>query len=150
MGKILKAFELIGGVLAGVLLASVALPRFADAQQVVSPCVKVPGAANPSSCNPISATNRMPTTQASNTLSTGQVTVGTTATLIVPARAGRVNLQVSNYSTTDTFCGPAGVTTANGYLLTGTKGATVILTTAAAVYCIVATGTELVSWAETY
>jgi hypothetical protein len=83
--------------------------------------------------------------------SVNQVTVGTSATQIVAARTGRLSVQVVNHGTTDVFLGTSnGVTTGNGILLPGTKGASVTLDLPGALWGIVAAGTQAVSFLERY
>lgn len=83
-------------------------------------------------------------------IATNQVTVTTAATLIVAARAGRQSVVILNEGTTDVRIGGSGVTTATGALLTGVKGAGLVIDSAAAVYGIVASGTQVVSYLESY
>lgn len=89
---------------------------------------------------------------ASNAIATGQATVAATAggTLIAPARGDRKRLTIINGSTTDVFLGNSGVTTATGALLSGTKGQQIVLETCSAVYGIIGTGTEAVSYIEEF
>ncbi len=82
-------------------------------------------------------------------LATGQVNVGTSATLVATARAGRNKIKVTMLGAVDAYCGAAGVTSATGDLLLGTKGASVTIETAGAVYCVAAS-TVAVSFMETY
>lgn len=93
--------------------------------------VDVPGAAN--------ATN-------------GQVTVDTTAggVTICAARATRTRLIIVNEGTTDVRLGFGSVTTGNGLLLLGVKGANIELRNVAAVKGIVASGSVTVSFIEEY
>ena len=83
-------------------------------------------------------------------IAASQTAPGTTATIAVAARAGRLSVTLTNLGTVDTFCGPTGVTTTTGTLLVGTKGASITIPTAAAVYCVVGTGTGSVSALEAY
>ncbi len=83
-------------------------------------------------------------------IATGQVTITTSATQIVAARAGRISLVVVAIGTTDTFVGAPAVTATTGVLLPGIKGAALTLDTQAAVSGIVAAGTQLVSFVELY
>jgi hypothetical protein len=85
-----------------------------------------------------------------DTVATAQVTVGTSATVIAAARAGRSSITITNMGTTDVLIGLAGVTTANGLLLVGTKGASVTLACNGALSGIVGTGTQAVSVLEIY
>lgn len=80
----------------------------------------------------------------------GQATVATTATLIVPARAGRAVATIINEGTVDVRLGTSSVTTANGALLPGTKGSAIDVYGGAAVYGIVASGTQVVSYLEAF
>jgi hypothetical protein len=83
-------------------------------------------------------------------IATGQVTVEDTATLIVAARHNRRAVLVINEGSTDVRVGVVDVDTATGALLTGVKGASVSIPTTAAVYGIVASGTQAVSYVEVY
>lgn len=83
-------------------------------------------------------------------LATNQVSVTNAATAIVAARAGRRAVMIINHGTTAVYIGGASVTTANGLFLTGTAGAAVSIPTTAAVYGIVSTGTQTVSYIEVY
>lgn len=84
------------------------------------------------------------------TLGTNQVSIGNTATLILPVRTGRRSLIIVQHGTVDVFIGDSGVTTSNGLLLTGTKGASLSIPGTMAVYAIVASGTQTVSYLEIY
>ncbi|MHB8283951.1 MAG: hypothetical protein ACYDD1_04675 [Caulobacteraceae bacterium] len=82
---------------------------------------------------------------------TAQVTVGTTATLVVVARAARRTETLINTSTTPMYCGTsAGVTVTNGWYFAGGVGASRTWSYAGAVYCIVASGSAVVSEDELY
>lgn len=77
---------------------------------------------------------------------TGQVSVGSTATLIIAANT-RQGVLITNPSATVTvFIGGAGVTTGNGQELLPLQSIT--LPVVSAVYGIVATGTQTVSYVE--
>lgn len=84
------------------------------------------------------------------TVANGQISVATTNTQIVAARTGRGRVTITNLGTTDVFIGVTGVTTTNGQLLAGTKGASITLHTSAAIFGIVGTGTQSVSYIEEY
>jgi hypothetical protein len=84
------------------------------------------------------------------TLTVGQITCATTATQIASARAGRKGIEVTMLGTGDAYLGASGVTTAAGHLLLGTKGTSKSLPSSAALYCIVASGTQVVSYVEVY
>ncbi len=83
-------------------------------------------------------------------LATNHVSVGTSATQIVPVNSTRRGIAVTNLGTTDVWIGDSGVTTSTGDLLPGTKGASVFIPTTAAVYGIVGTGSQSVSFMEVY
>lgn len=86
----------------------------------------------------------------SGTLATNQATVTTSATQIIAARTGRSRVTITNLGTTDVFIGPTGVTATTGQILVGTKGASITLNTSAAIFAIVGTGTQAVSFIEEY
>jgi hypothetical protein len=88
--------------------------------------------------------------QKPTSIATAQATVGTTATQIVAARAGRGSVRIVNHGTTDVFIGAAGVTTTTGTLLQGVIGYSVTIDGGAAVFGIVATGTQVVSALEAF
>lgn len=83
-------------------------------------------------------------------IQTGQATVGATATLICAGMYGRGSVTIVNHGTVDVFLGGSGVAAGTGVLLPGTKGASIKLDTDADVYGIVATGTQAVSFVETF
>ena len=83
---------------------------------------------------------------------TGQATVTNVAGIIVTGRATRRAILFINHGATDVFLGtniPA-LTAATGVLLTGSEGAAISIPTTAAVYGIVASGTQPVSYIEIY
>lgn len=88
----------------------------------------------------------------SGNIATNQVSVASTAggTQIVAARTARVDVTIENSGTTDVYLGASGVTTSTGFLLKGIAGAAVTINTAAAVYGIVASSTQTVSYVETF
>lgn len=88
--------------------------------------------------------------RAPDSLATNQATIATTATQIAAARSGRGSITITNLGTTDVFIGLAGVTTATGLLLAGVKGTAITVHYNGAIYGIVGTGTQAVSYAETY
>lgn len=83
-------------------------------------------------------------------IATGQISVATTATQIVAARAGRASVIIVNHGTVDVFLGPSGVTTADGLLLRGAIGTAAAIDSGAAVFGIVAAATQPVSFMETF
>lgn len=80
----------------------------------------------------------------------GQVSVAVTATQIVAARATRRSVLIVQHGTTAVYVGGSGVTTSNGLLVVGAAGSRVGVPTAGAVYGIVGTGTQTVSYMEVY
>jgi len=70
------------------------------------------------------------------TLTSGQVSVGTTATQIVAAQAGRGRLTITVDAAVKCYIGPSGVTTTTGYPLQATAGATHTMNTAAPVFMV--------------
>lgn len=110
------------------------------------------GAAAVSASNPVTPSN--PPVGGAN-LGTVQVSVASTATQILAARTGvagtgRICATIENTSTTAVYLGGSSVTTSNGMLLPGIVGASDTICTTAAIYGIVATGTETVSAQEVY
>ena len=83
-------------------------------------------------------------------IATGQVSCGTTAAQIVAARAGRRNVILIQEGTTLVRIGAAGVTTATGVPLPGIAYSALTLDGGAALYCVTASGTQLVSFVEAY
>lgn len=88
-------------------------------------------------------------------LATAQASVGATATQIVAARTGaqgtgRKTVCVTQAGSTVVYLGGSGVTTSSGDYLAGTPGAGKCFDTQAAIYGIVASGTDAVSATETY
>lgn len=103
----------------------------------------------------VSTSNPMPVTATASapgatTIATGQITVAVTATLIVAARTARKRLVIVNHGATAVYVGGAAVATTTGLLLAGVAGTTMTLETAAAVYGIVGSGTQAVSYVEEY
>jgi hypothetical protein len=97
-----------------------------------------------------SAANPFPVSdKGSAALATSQVTVGTGATQIVPARSGRRAVTIQNNGTGAFYVGVTGLTVANGYLVPGVVGASVTIPTQAAVFGIAAVA-QAVSVLETF
>lgn len=88
------------------------------------------------------------TERAAATIATNQVSVGASATLIVTANASRKRVTIVQHGTTDVYLGGSGVTTSTGALLAGTKGNQLIFRGDDAIYGIVASGTQTVSYTE--
>lgn len=96
------------------------------------------------------AANPLPTASyGAASIATAQVTVGTTNTQIVAARAGRMAVTIENLGTGAFYVGVTGVTVGNGYLVPGVLGATVTIPTQAAVFGIAAVA-QAVSVLETF
>jgi|ERR1700676_594078 len=84
-------------------------------------------------------------------IATGQVSIANTATSIVSARGTRRSITVINHGTTDVFLGGTNsVTTSTGLLLIGAKGTVLKLDTASALWAIVASGSQTISFVEEY
>ena len=78
--------------------------------------------------------------------STNQISVGSTATLIIAANASRAALAIANPSAVTVYLGASGVTAATGHaLLTGTA---ITMPVTSAVYGIVASGSQTVTYLE--
>lgn len=90
----------------------------------------------------------------SATLSTAQANSSTSpaaATLIVPARAGRQSVVISNITGTQpVYLGANGVLVTTGLFVAGAVGASVSIPTAAAVYATSPTAAQTLSYMETY
>lgn len=90
-----------------------------------------------------------PAPTGSNNFATGQNTaIGTSATSVVAARAGRVSTTLYNSGQSVIFYGPAGVTTTNGTRLL--IGGSRTIQTAAAIFGVVAVGVGALDFDETY
>lgn len=85
----------------------------------------------------------------SPSMATGQVAVGTSATQVVPARAGRVAVTITATSAVVFYVGASGVTVANGAYAGGATGASITIPTQAAVFAIGASALT-VSYLETF
>jgi len=126
------------------------LNTFATAQAVygIDPATLAPLPAPGTSANPTQTQSK-----GSTTLATNQVTVATTATLVIAARAaGRNAVTITNITGAQpSYYGPTNaVTAANGHFLPGTVGASITLPYSGAVYGIAVTAAQTVSFAETY
>lgn len=101
----------------------------------------------------VSSTNPLPVTLSTggdDEIATAQVSVANTSTLIVAARAGRQDVTITNHGTLDVFLGATGVTTTIGMLLVGIKGGAITISGGAAVFGVVASSTQTVSYLETF
>lgn len=104
-------------------------------------------AVDASAANPIPVTL---STSGADEIATAQVSVANTSTAIVAARSGRQDVTITNHGTTDVYIGATGVTTATGMLLVGIKGGAITISGGAAVFGIVGSGTQTVSYLETF
>ena len=85
-------------------------------------------------------------------LETGQVSVGTGATLICAARPGRRSVTLRNLTgTARVFAGGSNaVTTANGMLIVAAEGDGLVISGSMAIYGIAEGSAQTVSFAETF
>lgn len=100
--------------------------------------------------NSAGETTQIVASEGSSEFVTGQVSITTTATQIVPARETRRTVTITAIGTTDSYLGGSAVTTATGHLLVGIKGGSITLETTQAVYAITASGSQAVSYWEEY
>ncbi|MCI0549650.1 MAG: hypothetical protein L0287_01710 [Anaerolineae bacterium] len=84
-----------------------------------------------------------------NSIATGQVSVGTGATLIAAVRSNRRGILVVQHGTTAVYLGASNVATSTGVLLTGTAGTSIFIPTTAALYGI-AGSAQTVSYLEVF
>lgn len=82
-------------------------------------------------------------------MATGQVSAGTTATLIAAARTGRQNIQIIVGAANACAVGNAGVTLTTGYLLPAVAGTTDTSITAGALYAV-CSATTTISFKELF
>ena len=95
---------------------------------------------------PVAAQNSV--SQGAFNLTTTQVSVGSTATQVAPARITRTQVAVTNPSATAVFCGPtSAVTVSTGFELLGTATVPAVrwLPYTGALWCIVASATQTVT-----
>lgn len=85
-----------------------------------------------------------------STILTGQISVGTTATLIAAARANRQKIGVTVTTAVQCSFGPAGVTLSSGWPLAAVAYAADSWDTSAALYGICASAATTVGWREQY
>lgn len=92
-----------------------------------------------------SGTSNVATSQAASSVSPAA------ATQIVAARSGRASVTITNITGTQpTYLGPSGVTTATGLFLAGAAGASVTISTAAAIFGTSPTAAQTLSVLESY
>ena len=87
--------------------------------------------------------------EGANDLTSGQVTIGVTATLIAKHRSGRAAIIVVNHGTTDVFLSDGSVSLTSGLLLVGSKGASLTLGTVKEIYGI-AGASQVISFMEIF
>jgi len=90
------------------------------------------------------------TVRGGSTVLTGQVAVGTTATLVAAARAGRQRIGVTVVPAVQCAFGPAGVTLATGWPLAAVAYAADNWDTSAALYGVCATTATTVAFREMF
>lgn len=84
------------------------------------------------------------------TFSTNQVAVGTSGVIVVPARAGRQSVTLTSLTAVAYYVGNStGVTAANGFPVPAVAGASLTISTAAAVYAVGASALTI-GYVETY
>jgi hypothetical protein len=81
-----------------------------------------------------------------SSITTGQVSVGTTATLVAAASA-RQSIDVTVDGAVKCYLGPAGVTTATGFPLQAVAGASKTIPSSAAIYAVCAS-TVTLGWMQ--
>lgn len=82
---------------------------------------------------------------------TSQVTIATSNTSTVSARAGRRSVTITNITGTQPiYCSGTAATTGNGQFIPGVPGASFTTSTAAAINCIAVSSAQTVSVAEAY
>ena len=83
-------------------------------------------------------------------ISHGQISVVSTGSLIVAARADRRGVIIINTGTTIVYLGTQQVTIANGLYLAGVVGTGIFIATTAAIYGIVSSTAQTVSYMEVF
>ncbi len=101
-----------------------------------------------------SATPSFTRSVGSTTMATGQAASSVSpaaATLIVPARAGRQSVVISNITGTQpVYLGNSSVLVGTGFFIAGTAGASVTIATTAAIYATSPTAAQTLSYLENY
>ncbi|WP_416463169.1 hypothetical protein [Sphingomonas sp. VDB2] len=85
----------------------------------------------------------------SGSMATGQISVGTSSTLVAAARAGRSKIMLNVGAANSCAFGNSGVTTTTGFPLQPVAGASLLLDTSAAIYAA-CSATTTVSFIEQY
>jgi len=104
-------------------------------------------------CDPYTPTNcERPSGGSTETLSVSQVSVATSSTALVAARTGRMTLIITNITGTQlVYCTSAvTATTANGFSIPASPGASITLQYSGGLSCIAVTGAQTVSVTEIY
>lgn len=73
---------------------------------------------------------------AASNIATAQVPVTTSATLVAAARAGRTSVTITSTSAVIFYVGATGVTASTGHYVAGVAGASVTISTQAAIYAV--------------
>jgi hypothetical protein len=142
-GVLAFALSAIGAAEAQSVGSSVIFPSgWAPGQSV---CVKQADG----TCVPVGPGTPLPVRGGSNTLTTGQVSVGTAATLVKGATQGRAKIILSVGAANSCAIGNAGVTGTTGFPLQPVAGATLTLDTSAAIYAA-CSATTTVSFIEQF
>jgi hypothetical protein len=139
-------------IILALVLSLIALPAFAQDARVVTNCKGVSPAYDVGTPNvpmTIQPDGTLCISGASTTMTTGQVSCGTSSTALVAARPGRSRVKITMVGAVDAFIGNTGVAVGTGDLLLGTKGTTMTIETSAAVFCVAASAVT-VSYLETY
>lgn len=127
------------------------LPTLAVAEPQRNPCfINANGG-----CTPVGTSNPMPMVSSggsgSTNFSTAQVSVATSNTATVAARAGRYSVTITNITGTQPiYCSGAIATVGNGQYIPAVAGANFTVSTSAAINCIASTSAQTVSIAEAY
>lgn len=82
-------------------------------------------------------------------IATGQQAVTTSATLVVPARAGRQAVTLSSATAVAYWIGPAGVTNATGFSVPAVAGSGITIPTQGAVFAVGASAVTI-TYLETF
>jgi hypothetical protein len=139
-------------IILGLVLSMLAFPALAQETRVVTNCKGLSPAFDVGTPNvpmTVQPDGTLCIGGGSTTITTGQVSCGTSSTPLVAARAGRSRVKITMNGAVDAFIGVTGVTVATGDLLVGTKGTAMTIETSAALFCVAASAVT-VSYLETY
>lgn len=98
---------------------------------------------------PGSAAGQFVVAKGVGSISTGQVSIGTSSTLVAAARTGRAKIEVSVGAANGCAFGASGVTTSTGFLLPAVAGSSKIFAFSGALYAA-CTATTTISFLEEY